>query len=159
MGTARTPVRAHVLALVLVAQGAAGPACGGAQSPAKGSTAAQLELIVHSDQETNQGLPFRMLVRTVDLKTYVEESYADVASKVMSPDDSILGSVVIFPGKQARVPVDRPANAPLGVYFLFTRPGDPWKLRIERQDVVEVNLYLGTNHVVEPGIGAALGKE
>lgn len=132
-------------------------ACGGSQKPDSDSST-EVQFVVSSEDTSNDGRPFRMLVRAVTLEDYLQETYASVADKVMNPDESVLSATVIFPGEEKRVSVTRPEEASIGVYFLFSQPGDPWRLRISRTDLTHVTLYLGADRILEPTVEPALGE-
>jgi len=87
----------------------------------------QVKLVVRPGDDANGRLPFYVLVRSVDDKTYLEESYQTVAGKVMAPDESVLDAEVIFPGVERVIEVSKPEKGTLGVYFLLTHPSGDWK--------------------------------
>jgi hypothetical protein len=87
----------------------------------------QVKVVVRAAKEANGRRPFYVLVRSVDDKTYLEESYQAVAGKVMARDASVLEAVMVFPGTPKTIEVDKPEKGSLGVYFLLTRPGGQWK--------------------------------
>lgn len=96
-------------------------ACGGS---------AQMKLRVNPAADTNDRLPCYLLVRRVDPKAYVSDSYQSVAAMVMSPDDSVVASALIFPGKPqdiALAPAPTGEKGQLAVYVLFTYPNGDWK--------------------------------
>ncbi len=92
----------------------------------------QVKLVVRAEKEANARRPFYVLVRNVDDKTYLEESYQVVAGKVMARDASVLEAVMVFPGTPRTIEVDKPEKGSLGVYFLLTRPGGQWKTLVEQ---------------------------
>lgn len=92
----------------------------------------QVTFRVYTETFTNNGLPFYMLFRMVDTQVFLTETYGDVAGKVFvqPPDISILASQSIVPGQHMKINVVKPENSAIGIYCLFTEPGDQWKLRI-----------------------------
>ena len=58
------------------------------------------------------------------------DSYDTVASKVFAnpPDPSVLRSEVVYPGTTLDLTVVKPEMLPIAVYFLFTNPGERWKM-------------------------------
>lgn len=136
---------ATILASILATILATG--CGGKHKPAAGEP--ETVITVRSGKKTNKGRPFYVLVRNVDIKTYLAEPYADVADKVVSPDDTVLLSQVIFPGRPAELRLRPADDASLSVYFLFTAPGSPWKTRIEQPIPARIDLALGDAEVLE----------
>ncbi|MCY1032080.1 hypothetical protein OV207_11475 [Corallococcus sp. BB11-1] len=79
---------------------------------------------------TNQGRPLYMLIRTVS-KTTMTEGYADVAAKVISPDDSVLQTVVIYPSRTKQVKIPLPPEQAVAVSFLFTTPNGAWQALLD----------------------------
>ncbi len=99
----------------------------GCSKPAQQPEAPRVCVAVTSEQDTNAGLPFQMLVRAVDDKTYREESYDTVADKVAHPDATVLARAVVFAGVPRTLWVKQPDATGLGIYFLFTDPQGDWK--------------------------------
>jgi predicted component of type VI protein secretion system len=134
-------------ALLLIAAG-----CGKRKTTSR-AKAPDLTIRVSTDKATNEGRPLHMLVRVVELKTFVEESYATVAPQVVAPDDSVLGQSVIYPGREAVVGLDLPAleeRQSIAVYFLFTEPETPWKLRLSDTSTGRVDVTLGERRIAAP---------
>src|SRR2546421_12880563 len=94
-----------------------------------GCSSSKIQVAVDSTPETNGGKPFYVVVRAVEQATYVTDTYDAIAAKVFAnpPDPSVLRSEVVFPGKTAKVECVKPESLPIGVYFLFTQPGQRWK--------------------------------
>ncbi|NOK11360.1 hypothetical protein, partial [Corallococcus exercitus] len=96
-----------------------------------GSCAApSLTVNVKAPAGTNQGRPLYMLVRTVS-KTTMTEGYADVAAKVISPDESVLQTVVIYPSRTKQVKIPLPPEQAVAVSFLFTTPNGAWQALLD----------------------------
>lgn len=93
-----------------------------------GCGSSQIGIYVESTETTNSKRPFYLVIRAVDQKDYVSESYQEVADKVFhDPAKTVLKTEVIYPGRTAAVTLDMPEQLPLGIYFLFTEPGTLWK--------------------------------
>lgn len=110
-----TPLCRLVTALLL---GAAAAGCG----------APKVSLAVRPDDALNERRPTYLLVRNVDAKTYREEAYETAAAKVMSPDDSVLQTAVIFPDTPQDLRVTLPEKGQIAVYVFFYRPRGDWKV-------------------------------
>lgn len=87
----------------------------------------QMRLEVRPDDALNEHRPTYLLVRNVDSKTYLEETYQTAATKVMAPDDSVLKSAVVFPGTAQDIEVSPPSKGQVAVYVFFYRPKGDWK--------------------------------
>jgi hypothetical protein len=141
------PVRMALLAALVAAGGNAG--CGGKQKSKPADSAPETVIVVLSGHKTNDARPFYVLVRNVDLKTYLAEPYAAVAAKVITPDESVLAAEVIFPGRRTELRLRLTEDATPSVYFLFTEPGSPWKTRIEQPVPGKIELALGDDRILE----------
>ena len=96
-----------------------------------GSCAApSLTVNIKAPAGTNQGRPLYMLVRTVS-KTTMTEGYADVAAKVITPDESVLQTVVIYPSRTKQVKIPLPPEQAVAVSFLFTTPNGAWQALLD----------------------------
>ncbi len=85
---------------------------------------------IDAKPDANAGQPFYVVVRSTEQAEYVTESYESVAARVFAtpPDASVLKSEVVYPGETRKLAFDKPAKADtLGIYFLFTKPGEKWK--------------------------------
>lgn len=89
----------------------------------------QMTISLHSTIQTNGGQLFYLLMRTVNEKQFLADTYQGVADLVFAdpPDSSVLGTQVIFPGLDQTFKVVQPVQNSVGFYFLFTNPGDQWK--------------------------------
>ncbi len=91
-----------------------------------------LRLTLVSDASTNEGRPLRVLVRAVDEQQQRSESHASVSALVISPDATVLRSVLIDPqaGRSRSVWIKHDKEKPLGLYFLYTTPAASWKMLV-----------------------------
>jgi hypothetical protein len=72
-----------------------------------------------------------MVVRTVDSKKYLSETYSDVAAKVVAPDDSVIETAVVYPGGEKSLRVKIPEETSVAVSFLFTAPDGAWQALLD----------------------------
>ncbi len=88
----------------------------------------QIDIVVQSSEYCNGGRPFYMLVRMIDQKSYITESYQEVAEKVFQDNEqSVIKTESIYPGKEKKVYLDMQDKSPMAIYFLFTEPTERWK--------------------------------
>jgi len=127
----------------------AGTACGDAP-PAETPSTPLTCIAVKSTAQTNAGRPLHMLVRGVDVKTYREDSYAAVADKVVRPDPTVLGSTVLFAGREQTLSVRSPEeeDQAVAVYFMFTEPERDWKTLVDKPGP-GLKITLGKNRITE----------
>lgn len=88
---------------------------------------AQVSLAIRPDAALNEQRPAYLLVRNVDSKTFLEETYQAAATKVMAPDDSVLETAVIFPDTRQNIQVSPPEKGQVAVYVFFYKPQGDWK--------------------------------
>lgn len=96
-------------------------------APAALGCAPRMKLSVEPNDELNGRRPCYVLVRNVDEKTYQEETYQAAAAKVMTPDDSVLQAVVVFPGTPQTIKLSRPEKGQVALYVFFYRPEGGYK--------------------------------
>ena len=137
--------------VVLVLATLAAPACGSKPRPAAAAASGkvEVELVVRSTRETNDGRPLHAVIRAVDRETYVADSYADVANLVTRKDESVLATFVVFPGHEHRQTIEIAKKTPIAVYALFTRPGTQWKKLFEEPVASPVQIFLSRRVIAD----------
>jgi hypothetical protein len=92
------------------------------------------------------------VIRAVTLKQFVEDQYRNIAQLVVSPDESVLASFVVFPGVPQTVKFAPPAKGGAAVYFLFTdASGTSWKQQID-PGASSVRVQLADDQIAQPGM-------
>lgn len=111
----------------------------------------QLTLVVKSNSGTNNGVPFHIALRSVDTQVFLTDSYQDVAEVIFStpPDTSVLGTAAIIPGSKREISVNRPEDMPVGIYCLFTEPGEEWKMMLSQPLYSKYTISLEQNRIIE----------
>jgi len=107
-------------------------------------------IYVRSSERSNSGNTLYALVRSVDAKTIrSNEVYYDVASKLFADpaDASVLESRPIFPGNPVTFSVNEGDAKDIVLYFLFTNPGQNWRLPLRSPLPSEVYVDLGDNEI------------
>lgn len=173
--TARARGRALLAALALGAS-----ACGGAKLPGLPAAPAlpalpafaslssapaapappagpPLQLEVRAGRETNQGGPLYVVVRRTDGAAFLAEDYDAIADGLFRAprDPALLRRAILRPGEVVRMEVPR-ALAPgevLGLYFLFSRPLDGWRLVLTDPQLRSVTVVLGAREVSSVELG------
>jgi hypothetical protein len=94
----------------------------------------QMTFTIELDEKTNQGQPFYIVFRSVSEQQFVTEGYQDVAGMVFAnpPNQSVLGTQVVLPGKEYEIEVEKPLRDSLGVYGLYTEPKGEWKVILSK---------------------------
>ena len=111
--------------------------------------ASSLRFSVTAESGTNKNAPVYLVVRSVDGQTFLAEHYNAVAEKVFqgTPDKSILERKIIFPGQTETIRIDTPSEGSLGVYVLFSEPGENWRIPLQAHFPEEVVISLGKNQI------------
>jgi hypothetical protein len=116
---------------------------------AGGCASSKVAVRVDCDPAANGGAPFYVVVRAVEQGTFVTESYEAVASKVFATptDPALLKAEVVHPGAAIEVVVEKPKDTGIGVYFLYTKPGERWKTGrvVPLPDAIDISL--GANQI------------
>jgi hypothetical protein len=96
---------------------------------ASGCASDTVRLRVQSTAQTNAGLPFYVVVRSADSAEFLTQSYDGIASGVFATpkDKNLLHAEVVYPGVEKEIEIEKPQALPLGIYFMFSKPGDRWK--------------------------------
>lgn len=88
-----------------------------------------------ADEKSNGERPVHVMIREVSKKSFLTETYADVADMVYAEprEKSLLAVRVILPGGKERVTLDvnKPDDVNIGVYGMFSEPGKSWRLILE----------------------------
>ena len=109
----------------------------------------QVSLSIKSPPGTNMGRPLYMLVRQVDPKQYADEAYSEVASRVGTPDATVLQTAVIYPGTIQRFHVKAPKEGgAMAVSFLFTAPDGNWQMLLSPQQTPSVDVELAVSRIL-----------
>lgn len=131
--------RAAMLALVL-------PACGGA-SLAKPVPRVPVRLQITAATDTNHGGLMYAVVRKTDAAGFVAEDYDAIADGLFGEprDRAVVRKAIVRPGQVTTLEADRDLKdgQVLGVYFLFSVPGECWQLAIQDPKITRVTSVLG----------------
>lgn len=135
--TRRSSTRRILLAAALTL---ALPGCKRKDDATQEPTVKHVTLIVRAAANSNAGRPLQVVVRASNRKSFVEDDYAAIARLVVMPDETVLKTLVVFPGQvsTAVLDFDKYPEA-LGVYGLFNLgKGESWKTLAEQPLELEV---------------------
>jgi predicted component of type VI protein secretion system len=144
-------VGALLYAFGLGATGAGALGCGSSQPKTPSPPPPKpLHLTFVSATDTNGGTALHVLVRKTNRIDYPRQDYDDVAkSLLLESDPDTLEWVVVTPDTTREVVVARPADAQVGVYFLFTAPGARWRHLVDDESVEYVEFEVGRDQIEE----------
>jgi len=134
----------------LVAVSAAGLACGSQAKMPSAARAKPLHLTFVGADDVNGGTALHVLVRKTTKTDYPRQDYDDVVQSLsLESDPNALDWLVITPGKTQTLDVARPANAQVGVYFLFSSPGARWRHMVDEDWIEHLQFNVGRNQINE----------
>ena len=123
-------------------------------------SAKQVRLSIHPSQDMNDSRSCYVLVRSVEEKAYGTESYSDVASKAMAPDESVQRSVAVLPGVAQELTVSVPEKGRLAVYAMLRQPEDErWRVLLPASPPARVELRVERGRVCWTSAGEAKSAE
>lgn len=126
--------------------------CGGSSKQARASKPAPFHLEITAGKDTNQGGPLYVVVRKIDSAGFLAEDYDAIADGLFREprDPAMLRKAIVRPGEVVALDADHDlADGEItGIYFLFSRPGDDWRLAIQDRGVHRVSIVLGAAGVV-----------
>lgn len=114
-----------------------------------GCVPGQLTISVSAAPNVNQSRPVYMVVRTLDSKAYLSQTYDEVVSKVIVPDTSVIHTGVVYPGRSQQVHVKVPQSLPVAVSFLFTSPDGAWQTLLDALVPGTVDIQLEGSRIQE----------
>lgn len=120
--------------------------------PDRGATI--LPIVVRTNEDSNAGRPVYVIIRAIDEKRFIEDSYVDVAALVIEPDDTVLATILAFPGGVVYRELEL-SEVPevIGVYCLFTKVDDgAWKVMLDKVAAVEVIVDVSAITAEEPAL-------
>lgn len=128
----------------------ASSACGGA-APAPKPAEPPLHIEITAARDSNQGGPLVVVVRKTDRAGFLAEDYDAIADGVFAQpqDPAVVRKAIVRPGQRVMLDVPR-ATAQgelLGLYFLFSTPGDRWRLAIGDPRLPRVRVRLGPSDI------------
>ena len=110
-----------------------------------------ITFFIQADDSANNEQPFYILFRSVSERNFLTESYQQVAGLVFAntSDENILGRQVIMPGNKREIIVEEPLKDPVGVYCLFTKPSDQWKILLKKPLASKYDIRLEKNRILQ----------
>ena len=116
--------------IVLLAATLTLSACGSTPKPVSSLLRA---MYIRPEGQLNEGRPLYVVVRTVDEQTFLTDTYGKISEMVTARplDESVLKVILLWPGKKNEILVEVAPDKSVGVYGLFTQPGNQWKLFLQ----------------------------
>jgi predicted component of type VI protein secretion system len=125
--------------------------CGGAKPQVKPKEP-PLHVEITAGKDTNHGGPLYVVVRKLEQAGFLADDYDAIADRlfVEPRDPSVLRKAIVRPGNVVTVEADRELadGEILGIYFLFSVPGDAWRLAVLDKKILRVDIRLGAAGIV-----------
>jgi predicted component of type VI protein secretion system len=89
---------------------------------------------VTSRPDTNDGRAVHAVISSVSPQQFLTDSYETIADRAYSnpPSEGIIRVFPVIPGEITTVKVPRERVNSVGVYFLFSKPGEQWKMLLSQ---------------------------
>ena len=138
-------------ALVAVAACWTFSACGGAKPAPSKPPPPPLRIEITAARDSNQGGPLVVVVRKTDRAGFLAEDYDAIADGVFAQprDPAVMRKAIVRPGQRVTLDVPRATaqGEVLGLYVLFSTPGDRWRLAIGDASLLRVRVRLGASDI------------
>jgi hypothetical protein len=111
----------------------------------------ELVINVISDKQINDGRSVYIVLRTVNRMEFMVENYDGISDMVFAnpQDNSVIANQMILPGKNEVIHIQKPEKNGIGIYALFSTPGDNWKIMIEPPFKPEYRIKVKKNRIEE----------
>lgn len=128
----------------------AAASCGGA-APQVRPKPPPLRLEITAGKDTNHGGPLYVVVRKIDQAGFLAEDYDAIADGLFGEprDPAVVRKAIVRPDEVTTLDIDRDLadGEILGVYFLFSVPGDHWRLAISDRRTRRVDIVLDASGI------------
>ncbi len=111
--------------------------------------ATKTTLQIRTNEDTNHGTPFYVVVKPTDYSQFLTDDYKKVATEAIvgDKDPTKFNTTCFIPGETKTIEVENKDDKPVGVYFIFTHPGEEWKYLTDEKEGRKVKFLLGENEI------------
>lgn len=105
-----------------------------------------LTIQIRTTKTTNRGTPLYMIVKETTMAEYLLDDYHELATQSFwkESEEKQVTKKVIVPGRTNKMIIDVPNKEGLmGLYFIFSSPGECWKYIIDKPQSKKVKVLLG----------------
>jgi len=133
--------------LILFLLAILGCLCGCGKSTVKQE---QILFNILPDSRINDERPVYIVIRKVNRTEFQIHDYDFISDMVYAnpPNESLLDWHVLMPGQKEKIKIPMPDKSDIGVYVLFAKPGENWKLLFEAPLKKEYHINV-KNHEIE----------
>ncbi|OPY12880.1 MAG: hypothetical protein A4E70_01871 [Syntrophus sp. PtaU1.Bin005] len=110
-----------------------------------------ITLDIAADALANEERLAYVVIRRVNKMEFLIDQYETISDMAFArkPNESILAVKMILPGQKQQIKVIKPGKEDIGVYVLFTNPGENWKVILEGPLKKEYRINVKKNEVEE----------
>jgi type VI secretion system VasD/TssJ family lipoprotein len=105
-----------------------------------------ITFLIRTTKTTNKGTPLYVLLKETSMAQFLTQDYHEIAAQTSwkEGDESNLVKKVLVPGTTNKITLPLPGkDKSVGVYFLFTNPGESWKYILDKPKAEKVKILLG----------------
>lgn len=73
-----------------------------------------------------------LIVRNTQTRQTAGQSYSEIVALLDAPDDSVVRTLLLYPGQRYKFYLKAPNRGAIGMYFLFKEPGGTWNLFLDQ---------------------------
>jgi predicted component of type VI protein secretion system len=106
----------------------------------------EVTFLIKTTKSTNQGTPLYVVIKETNMAQFLTQDYHQIAAQSFwkEEDETSLVKKVLVPGTTNKITLQAPGkDKSLGVYFLFTSPGECWKYILNKPKAEKVKILLG----------------
>lgn len=106
----------------------------------------EVTFLIKTTRATNQGTPLYVVLKETNMAQFLTQDYHEIAAQSFWKENDTSGLVkkVLVPGATNKITLPAPGkDKSIGIYFLFTDPGESWKYILDRPKAEKVKILLG----------------
>lgn len=107
-----------------------------------------LTVQVRSTRKTNHGTPLYVVIKETSMTEFLVDDYHEIVAQSFwkEGEGAPLVKKVLVPGKTDKFDLSVPSkDKSIGLYFIFTNPGECWKYFVDRPQSKKVKVLLGND--------------
>jgi predicted component of type VI protein secretion system len=117
--------------------------------------ATDLTIQIRSEHKTNNGTPLYMVVKETTMSEFLMEDYHNISTQAFwkeeNPNELLKKHIIPGSSKKIHIPIHNQDKS-IGIYFIFTNPGECWKYLVDHPQSKRVKILLGGNQYQEINI-------
>lgn len=106
----------------------------------------EITFLIRTKKTTNEGTPLYVVLQETSMAHFLTEDYHEIAAQIFKNENNEKALVkrVLVPGSINKITIPNPGkDKSIGVYFLFTNPGESWKYILDKPKAEKVKILLG----------------